>query len=322
MTDPDALSRSTPTFSVVIPLYNKRDLVRATLGTVLAQRLPPLEVVVVDDGSTDDSVAAINDLLHAPVRLVSQANAGPGPARNTGVHAARGDWIAFVDADDRWHPDHLSNLANVIAAFPDVSMVCAATRWQSAHAVDLTLPVGDRQPVRLDYFGEATYDSVHVSGSAIRREAFLATDGFGAFIPGEEMEFIARFALDNSIARSPIPTAVYVRDNLGIMDGDRRQFDTQLKHSPLDDLIALTLSDDRYRDRHRDISGYHDRVMLTAALNMLYVGNSKGASAALSSLHHPNSIQSRIYFILSLMPRPLLATAAQLYSKLKLRFTS
>ena len=120
--------------SVVIPLYNKARFIRATLETALAQSHRADEIIVVDDNSTDGSVAAIEDLLGDRVRLARQANAGPGPARNRGVAEASREWIALLDADDLWQPNHLATLAEVAAQCPDAAIVAA--RHQRLAATD------------------------------------------------------------------------------------------------------------------------------------------------------------------------------------------
>lgn len=90
--------------SAVIPAYNAGRFLSATLESVLSQTLPVCEIIVVDDGSTDET-AHIAQLRGATA--VRQANAGPAVARNTGIQAASGDWIALLDADDRWFPEKL-----------------------------------------------------------------------------------------------------------------------------------------------------------------------------------------------------------------------
>lgn len=102
--------------AVVIPLFDKAPLIHATLQSVLAQTLPPAEVIIVDDGSSDGSIDVIADLIGGPVRLVRQDNAGPGPARNRGTAEAHSEWIALIDGDDLWAPDHLATLAGVAHA--------------------------------------------------------------------------------------------------------------------------------------------------------------------------------------------------------------
>jgi glycosyltransferase involved in cell wall biosynthesis len=95
-----------PTISVVIPCYNAAPFLRETLDSVLNQTRPALEVIVVDDGSTDDS-AAIAQSYGPPVRVIRQENQGESVARNRGMDEAQGDWIGLLDADDRWMPQKL-----------------------------------------------------------------------------------------------------------------------------------------------------------------------------------------------------------------------
>src|ERR1700674_2867038 len=87
--------------SVVIPVYNAAAFLAETLASVFAQQYHPLEVVLVDDGSTDRSLA-IAEAWVPPLRIRHQANAGPAAARNRGIEMARGEYLAFIDADDRW----------------------------------------------------------------------------------------------------------------------------------------------------------------------------------------------------------------------------
>ncbi|HEX8362149.1 MAG TPA: glycosyltransferase [Longimicrobium sp.] len=103
------------TISVVIPSYNRAPLITATVESILAQTLPPTEVIVVDDGSSDDTAAVCARL---PVRYVPQANTGLPGARNRGIREARGEWIAFCDSDDLWHPRKLELQMAALAAFP------------------------------------------------------------------------------------------------------------------------------------------------------------------------------------------------------------
>ncbi len=108
-------SKSPPFFSIVIPLYNKELYIERTLQSVFEQTFQDFEVVIVDDGSTDSSAQIITALAHPKVRMQKVPNAGVSAARNTGIAAAAGQWVSFLDADDWYHPAHLQTLATLIA---------------------------------------------------------------------------------------------------------------------------------------------------------------------------------------------------------------
>ncbi|MBX3231500.1 MAG: glycosyltransferase family 2 protein [Labilithrix sp.] len=110
--------------SVVVPLYNKAPYVQRTLASIAAQTYGDYEVIVVDDGSTDGGAEIVAALEMPRVRLVVQGNEGPGAARNRGLAEARGEYIAFLDADDEWLPEFLArSVALLDAAASDVAAV-------------------------------------------------------------------------------------------------------------------------------------------------------------------------------------------------------
>jgi glycosyltransferase involved in cell wall biosynthesis len=94
--------------SVVLPVYNRARYVGEAIDSVLGQSRPPEELIVVDDGSTDDSLAVIERFVCPGVRIVRRPNGGIGAARNTGLAAVTGDLIAFIDSDDVWERDKLA----------------------------------------------------------------------------------------------------------------------------------------------------------------------------------------------------------------------
>ena len=114
--------------SVVIPAYNQARYVAEAIDSALAQLRKPLEVIVVDDGSTDETPAVLQR-YGAPVRVIRQRNAGIGAARNAGVAAARGDYVAFLDADDVWHPRKLFLQMLRFDRDPQLGLVHCGAEW-------------------------------------------------------------------------------------------------------------------------------------------------------------------------------------------------
>jgi glycosyltransferase involved in cell wall biosynthesis len=95
------MTPAAPLVSVIIPAYNAGAYINETIDSVLTQTYPHVEIIVVDDGSTDDTVERLKK-YGAGIKYIYQANAGVGPDRNTGFDASSGDYIAFLDADDIW----------------------------------------------------------------------------------------------------------------------------------------------------------------------------------------------------------------------------
>ena len=109
--------------SVVIPLYNKGKYIERALNSVLSQTYPPIEIIVVDDGSTDDGPERVLKYNDPRIKLIRQENKGPGAARNAGLAIAKGEYIAFLDADDEWLPDFLQSGIALLEKNDDVAMV-------------------------------------------------------------------------------------------------------------------------------------------------------------------------------------------------------
>ncbi len=108
--------------SIVIPVHNAASFLAEALESVFAQDHSAIEVILVDDGSTDRSLAIARD-WDPRLRILHQANAGPAAARNRGIELARGDYLAFIDADDRWPPGRLVRQLAILKERPELDMV-------------------------------------------------------------------------------------------------------------------------------------------------------------------------------------------------------
>ena len=118
--------------SVILPTYNRTAYLERAIGSVLAQRQGCGELIVVDDGSTDDTCALVERLAAAaavPIRLIRQANRGAAAARNLGIRRARGNLLAFLDSDDWWLPDKLAVQAAAMTARPEVLISHTREIW-------------------------------------------------------------------------------------------------------------------------------------------------------------------------------------------------
>ena len=211
-------ANSNPQISVVIPLFNKAESIVATLDSVFAQSYPALEIVVVDDGSTDGGSEIVSRFPE--VRLIHQANAGVSAARNRGIKECRGDLVAFVDADDQWMPHFLEEIAALVRRFPEAGVF--ATGYQFCIAKDkfkdpkVRYPKAVRSPQIMDNYFEicARGDLPFMMSSiAVRRSGF---DRIGLFVEGEAMgedqDLFSRAALQLTIAFSPRVLSIYHLD--------------------------------------------------------------------------------------------------------------
>ena len=119
-----------PTFSIVIPLYNKAAAVTHTLESVLAQTLTDFEVLIIDDGSTDGGAEVVKVWLDSAgdsrFQLLSQANAGVSATRNRGIGLTQGEYLIFLDADDLWEPTYLAHIQDLMTQFPQAGAYATA----------------------------------------------------------------------------------------------------------------------------------------------------------------------------------------------------
>ena len=205
-------------FSIVVPVYNKRETLSKTVASVLRQSFGDFELILVDDGSTDGSLASVDDVRDPRVLRLAQANRGPGAARNAGAASARHDWIAFLDADDLWSEGHLAELDRVRRAHPEAGLI--GTSYELSQNEDDAVPSdsSDGRIGLVDYLNAvADGDLVLCSSTAaIRRDAWRGSGGFGDYPSGQDSEMWIRIASSWPVATSSRVTATYIRRANGI----------------------------------------------------------------------------------------------------------
>ncbi len=177
--------------SVVCPVYNGAKYIEATLQSIKSQTLQPLEIVIVDDGSKDDSVEKIESFDSAvPLRLIRQANSGQSSARNTGVRASSGELIAFIDQDDLWYPEHLEMLEAAFQATPNLGWAYSDMDHIDENSNYICHGIyqdwGIKRP--LHSLGQMLASDIFIlpSASIISKKALLAVGGFDEKLSGYE----------------------------------------------------------------------------------------------------------------------------------------
>lgn len=197
-------------FSVVIPLYNKCNEIERTLRSVLSQSLCPLEIIVVDDGSSDGSADVVHSINSPLVQLIQQANSGVCVARNKGIAQSKGDYIAFLDADDWWDEHYLKSVADLINKYPDCGLYFMG---YIAHRGGETYPqrVNIVEGVMTDYFVDAFYNHICLPSCAIlARSVFSKVGDFPEGMRlGEDQYMWTKVASEFKVCFSPLPLMHY-----------------------------------------------------------------------------------------------------------------
>ena len=209
-------------FSIIIPLYNKEKSIVRTLKSILSQTIDDYEIIIVDDGSTDDSVRQVKSVQDNRIRIITQQNSGVSVARNRGIQEAKGEFIGFIDADDEWDEDYLQTQLDLIAKYKDCDVFSTNYRFEDylGNHYDTTinkLPFGndDSDGVLTNYFEVASSSHVPVCTSAVimRRNIILDINGFPIGVKsGEDLLTWARLAVKYNIAYTKKPHATYHLD--------------------------------------------------------------------------------------------------------------
>ena len=208
-----------PLVSVIVPTYNCAPYAAEALESILSQDYAPLEVICADDGSSDDTLAVLARFGDR-IRVLRQPNRGPAAARNLAVREARGDFLAFLDADDRWLPGHLSVLMSYLRKHPDTKV--AYGEWLVWHARDDgSYPPFETPPLAADPAVDASgsgwvypallLDSIiHIIATVIHRSVYDAVDGFDETLrTGSDWDFWLRASRKFPVVKLRRPVAVY-----------------------------------------------------------------------------------------------------------------
>jgi glycosyltransferase involved in cell wall biosynthesis len=280
-------SVSTPTFSVVIPLYNKERHIARAIESVLSQTLGDFELIVVDDGSTDGSARVAKGFNDHRIRFLSREHvnsSGGHAARNLGIAEARADLVAFLDADDEWLPEHLETIKRLAEKHPECGAYATGYSMTMRDGRTVTprqygIPEPPWEGVIPNYFHSRMVDYiVHTSAIVVRKDVFTRV---GAFPVGER-----RAGDDDMWYRIALLYDIAYSRHLGLVyhcEADDRISDDKtlpFKHRLFDTLAKAALSDSLKPGITRDeVAESRNKFILDRLLSFLLAGRI-GASEA------------------------------------------
>jgi glycosyltransferase involved in cell wall biosynthesis len=308
-----------PRVSVLMPLYNKAAFVEHAVSSVILQEYKDFELIIVDDGSTDDGVARVKARFNDNrLKIICQANAGVGAARNRAFCQSGGMLIAFLDADDEWQPNHLSDLVYLAEDFPSAGIFTSrvATKLGENLEFDATLP-GVRPCLLDSYFAILARPGallIHTSSCAVRRDVITRLGGFLEATPyGEDQEYWARVCLSYPLAFHPSVSAIYRAEVPGSAMSSKQWTASEM---PVVGTLKRYLASHPEAANRAEVLNYTARIILNQAANGIASGESRAAARLLSD---PILTQSRfqhrlrVLRIAAALPEGIRRTAIQIH---------
>ncbi|KJD32087.1 hypothetical protein PK35_11660 [Tamlana nanhaiensis] len=202
-------------FSVIIPLYNKEKYIEATLNSVLNQEFKDFEIIIFDDGSTDDSLKQVEAFSDSRILIIKEINQGVSAARNKSIELAKGKYIALLDADDIWEPNHLTELHKLITLFPEAGLYCNNYRVFYNSAVSRPAKFNFQYAANgvlvNDFFKASIINCVAWTSSVcFAKNTFTEIGGFKPHLKtSQDLDLWIRFALKHQVAFNPKITMSY-----------------------------------------------------------------------------------------------------------------
>ena len=300
-----------PLFSIIMPVYNKEPYIRDTIASLLAQSYPSYEVLMIGGVSSDKTDEICRELAAADptrFRFVGQSGKGVANARNEGILAARGRYVAFLDADDLWIPEYLAVMAALIRDFPEAIFYAGGHRWQypDGFGTNRIMPCPRGY---IDYFQlSMDYDGLGILTSWIvyERKAVIDVGLFKTeYIIGEDADLATRMALRGNVAYEPQSLGTYQAELPGSLCRYSTGFFVPVPGEP--ELFSV--------ERTPQIVEYHERWILSTVLQNLDRGYPKEARSQLDRVTVGWAKKKRMLRMLSYLPTPFCIWIHQCYNK-------
>ena len=295
-------------YSVVIAARDSEATIASAVESALDQSVLPSEIIVVDDGSSDSTADVVRSIGSPLIVVERQENAGPGQARNRGIAIARGEWVAFLDADDRWSSDHAQSLGELSARFPDARLLAAAFCEVAEGSRRIAGPGKAGKWSAADFLDGPALSPIHTSGVAIQRSFALDLGGFPREFPGEDVDLWLRSALAGPIAVTGRATSCYSRRSGSIM-ADQGGVVAKLPRQPLLKSLDDAIGDPAHAGIRSSILRYRENAY-RSFLQMAVAQSDPVASRTLVRMMRGRQIPVPVLLAgLSAAPRPALLAA-------------
>lgn len=275
-----------PFFSIVIPVYNKENFIVQTLTSVFNQTFGDYEIVIVNDGSTDNSLEKIEAIEDSRITIHTTKNQGVSKARNFGIQNAQADYICFLDADDTWKPNHLATLKQLIDHYPTCGLYCTAYEKNHANHIEksvyINIPETPWSGLVKHYFESSLINCIAwTSTVCIPKETFGSVGYFDPNITlgaGEDTDLWMRIALNHSVAFDNTVTGTH---NL--------QAENRISNSNTNSRQFIDLDQyERFTDKHQGLKQYLDINRFSIALQYKLAGNKNKAQELIDKIDRHN----------------------------------
>lgn len=296
--------------SIIIPVYNKQDTIANTIQSIFDQSYQNFEIVVVNDGSTDNSSEIVSSFYDPRIRLINQLNAGVSAARNNGIRKAKGELIAFIDADDEWHREYLSRQIELIGNYPGCQVFATNYKFKYAdgHYADTIInkiPFTTDTGILSNYFEVASISNCPIWTSAviIRREALIEAGGFPIGITsGEDLLTWAKLACRFNIAYDRRAWAHYI---LPITSSERNKIGRPHdKHDTVGKELAKLYINNKHVNGLKKYVAFWHKMRASVSLKSNRISNAmhEGMTSIKFNFFNPKAFA---IIALCLTPRPL-----------------
>jgi len=216
-----------PKVSVIIPAYNRAHLIPAAIQSVLDQTYRDFEIIVIDDGSIDATKEAVNSFKDARINYIYQQNSGVASARNNGITASRGEYLALLDSDDAWLPDYLSLMVEKLDAHPQAALVCSdcficnkdldeilQKKWHNSAYDTIEPDDAERHPLKY-LLRSGCFISPQ---STVLRKSILNNTGLfdETLVTHEDLELFIRIVREHPVKLIDIPLVKFRKNDNGL----------------------------------------------------------------------------------------------------------